>query len=696
MESAGFVHLHTHSHFSPTGLASPRQLVERAARLGMKALALTDHNSLAGFFPFLDACETNGIKPIIGCELSILPFDARRYQNRIHHLTLLAETERGYRNLCRLVSLAHHEGGPSNPYLRFDQFSEHCSELIALTGCARSELFTLLADKKPTETEKYLTRLANVVGVSNIYFEVQDRGHPLQKEVNANLLELAEFLEFPTVVTHNVHYLDPLDAIAQACLRPLPRDDPSILSAWEEGRRVAHFATASEMEQRVAHVPEALANTARIAERCDGALIPKGDLYPVLTFPRGEDARSFLWRESFEAAPRRFGQLDEGLKKQINEGYDDIIREGLAAHLVFLFRVAHHLDAKGLPRGPGRGHLITNPVSYVLGLSQIDPKLYPFVRQPWRAVGERYPLLELEVPERASETVRQYLRDTYGPSSVAEIGLFSSRSRKSLFREIAAWAGLTEAEADSLYDEIPAKSEPISAREEVRVLPPDQRRAQNPKVLAFILALLQSRPVGPQHGSARFVVSAGPLDDIVALTYSEPSSAALTQCDDEALDRLGLPRLQLLHPPLLETLDQILHWASADQLEPLRLDLLPLDENSVFDLLNQGKTNGIEPFWSITMKAILRDANPRSLPQLVKCYADAHRRRRRAATGDLLDHVPRCLMGYWVAYFKALYPVSFCATLLSRTYEHHRAFPVLLREALAQEIAIRPPDINDS
>ena len=696
MESVGFVHLHTHSHFSATGLASPRALVERAARLGMKALALTDHNSLAGFFPFLDACESHGIKPLIGCELSILPHDARRYQKRVHHLTLLAESEKGYRNLCRLVSLAHREGGPSSPYVKFEQFSEHCSDLIALTGCARSELFALLSKKKADETEKYLTRLARVVGVNNIYFEIQDRGHPLQKEVNTDLLELAEFLEFPTVITHNVHYLDQLDSIAHACLCGEPPDDSTRAAAWGQGIKTSHFASAGEMFERFNHLRDAFSNTARIAERCDGALIPKGDLYPVLTFPRGEDARSFLWRECFEAAPRRFGQLDENLKKQINEGYDDIIREGLAAHLVFLFRAARHLDAKGLPRGPGRGQLITNPISYVLGLSQIDPKLYPFVRQPWRAVGERFPLLELEVPERASDCVRQHLRDTYGPGSVAEIGFFSLPTRKNIFREICAWAGLTEAEADSMFEEFPAKSDLIAAREEVRALPPDEHRAQNPKVLAFIFALLQTRPVGPQSGSGRFVVSAGPLDDIVALTHTEDSPLPLTTFDDDALDRLGLPRFQLLHPPLLETLDQILRWASADHLQPLRLDQLPLDENTVFDLLNQGKTNGIEPFWSITTKAILRDANPRTLPQLVKCYADAHRRRRRANPGDLLDHVPRCLMGYWIAYFKALYPVSFWATILSRTYQHHRAFPILLREALAQGIVIRPPDINDS
>ena len=462
-----FVHLHTHSHYS-IGRAAPRvrDLVERAAALGMPALALTDNNTVAGLNELHQSAQEFGIQPIIGCEIDVLPSTHVAYQGLLHSLVALVEDEQGYRNLTALLTGAHERPADSRtpsavpPHVTTADLSRFTGGLIYLIGSPRSELFYWLRRGDPAETKNYLNRLANGVGQRNLYFEILEYPDPRVRKVMDYILELSRFLRIPAVATQNVHFLDPAHMPAYCALVQHPR----LLSPhWpppDHEMPTRHFTTPREMERRFGFTPELLEQSVKIAARCSFTFPRPRPRVPAPDLERGQDPPSVLWELAVRGAASRYGELTEAIKERLNLEYADIRGSDgdgidMADYLLFLRDVADFLRGKGLPRGVGRGPILSSVMAYALGIIEVDPLRYKLEYHPLRPDPGRLPPFQIEVSSGGMEQVLQYLGTRYGTGNVANVGRRVDWERPRLFQHLCRWAGVPAA---SLRDFQPDKA----------------------------------------------------------------------------------------------------------------------------------------------------------------------------------------------------------------------------------------------
>ncbi len=770
-----FVHLHTHSHYS-IGRAVPRvrQLVERAAELGMPAIALTDNNSIAGLHALALAAGEAGIKPILGCELDILPSDHGLYQGRTHRLVLLVENDEGYRNLVRLVSRAHNQKSPDvPPHVSFADFERHCQGLIVLTGSRRSELYYWLREKKSTDTKNYMTRLASAVGQNNLFFEILEYPHPRTRRIMDQILEISRFLDIPAVATQNVHFMDPEDMPAYCALVQLPRTLSPYWPPPDTEMPTRHFTTAEEMKKRFGFTPELLEQTMEIANRCAFRFPRRRERLPLVDFDRGQDAATVLWDRAVRGAAARYGGLNEAVKDRLNEEYSDLCGAGgqaieLAGYMLLLHEVAGALRNQGLCRGVGRGNLLTSVVAYALGIIEIDPLAYGLHYQSPRQEPNCYPLFEIDVSTASMEQTLIFFREQYGEKNIASLGRRVDWARQPLFHHLSRWAGLPAvglrqfssvvrakkttsktsakriAESDGEHHEPhrfqdghsptgDGRDFPMGWDEDVETSsdePPDrsawiedtriprQQSLSDHETLAQVTHALHPCPRGFEAERAHYVLSKEPIDTIVPLVAT-PSGQTICQAEPGLLDRLLMPRVRFTSFPILNILERAVECVRHEAEGNFSLTDIPFDDEATFRLLGMGVTNGIASLHGITAKSILRSQAPQTILDLLRVHALAGKRRRGSAlespagkgenqpaldTLEAVRNLPDCIQGYWCAYLKAHYPVSFMVAMLTHslssrgrmTPRQRPRFQILLREARKMRIEILEPDINFS
>jgi len=435
----GFNHLHVHSHYSiGRALPSVESLVERAAALGMKALALTDNNSIAGMGELYRHCNAKGVQPILGCELDILPSNHGLYQGRTHRLVVLVENQTGYRNLVQLLSRAHDRPEGVPPHVTFTDFERFCEGLIVLSGSRRSELYHWLREKQPEQTKHYLTRLIRQVGKENLFFEILEYPHPRTRKIMDQILELSHYFDIPAVASQNVHFLDPEEMMAYCALVQHPH---LLAPQWplpESEFPTRHFTTLQEMEKRFSYHPELLEATEYIAERCEFRFPRQRDRVPTPAFERGQDAAAALWDRAIRGAGNRYGGVSQSVRDRISEEYSDLVETGgrgadLAGFLLLLSELTESLHDSGGCQGVGRGNLLTSVVAYSIGLTEVDPLEHDLPYQSIRPEDALLPLVELDVSSRTMESALRWLKENVGKLNVVGVGHRVDWDRQPLF-----------------------------------------------------------------------------------------------------------------------------------------------------------------------------------------------------------------------------------------------------------------------
>jgi len=690
-----FVHLHVHSHFSLSdGVASVEALVRQAAALEMPALALTDHNSLAGLVTFLELCEANGIQPVAGCQLDILPGPGTALGGDLGSLVLLVESEIGYRNLAQLITRAQGKvlnGEP--PHVSQQELGEHCAGLIALVGAA-SPIRHFLNPPDAAKIEEHLTDLVRTFGKENLFFELQPAETEERRSLNEHFIQLGEFLGIGIVATNDVHYLWPEDELAGLFLsghRP-----PRMIGekAVELGPKRCHLASAHEMRARFAFIPQAIANTRLIAERCRFRPQLRRRRLLVHDFARGFDAESHLWDLVFHCAGERYGVLDERIKSRLNEEFDYLNRHGLANYLQLLWRLAAFLSEQRLPCLVRRGAITTSLIAYVLGLTGIDPLAHHLAFEPLVVEGAVFPDVTLQVPARYLPRLCEYLEQSYGAEHVAQLGRYQYWPKALLLKAICQWAGLPKQKAEALI-----ASEAISTRADrtlrwadlfsggARPLPP-----HHPSTLGFIFNRLHPLPRALVGHDDRLVLSGEPIDQVVSLAYPEGKPA--TQLDATDCDALGLPRISLMASRPLGILDEAIGWIRRDTNRSFDLPRIEDGDAETFRLFSQGRTAGIPGFEGIGMRALLQRERPNNIARLIRVMTlslGGQAPEERSPPGTVIAD---CLLAYRCAYVKAHHPVSFYTALLTQVCRNRRWLGRVLREMAQEGIRLLPVDIN--
>ncbi|HVY62677.1 MAG TPA: DNA polymerase III subunit alpha, partial [Planctomycetota bacterium] len=435
--SAPFVHLHVHSEYSILdGACRIPDLVARTAELDMPAVALTDHGSLAGAVELVKHARGAGVKPIIGCEVYVA--DDRRAQTKGYaHLTLLAESNEGYANLIRLSSAGYLEGYYYKPRVDWDLLSAHSKGIVALSGCLSGRVCKALEQGDDRGAEAELARLVDIFGRDSTYVEIQDAGLEVQRRINPKLLELSSAAGIPAVTTGDIHYLRHEDARAHEALLCIQSGD-SLRNPnhWKFETDQFYFKTPEEMRATFGHLPEAMARTLEIAERCNVELELDRILLPRFPTPDGRDAFEELVDLCEAGLRRRYERITPELEERLAFELKTIREMGFADYFLIVWDFVRFAKQNGIGVGPGRGSAAGSLVAYCLEITDIDPIRYDLLFERFLNPGRKtMPDIDIDFSVDGRERVINYVAEKYGRDRVAQIITFSTMAARAAVRD---------------------------------------------------------------------------------------------------------------------------------------------------------------------------------------------------------------------------------------------------------------------
>jgi len=625
-----FIHLHNHSDYSLLdGAAAVEGLVARARQAGMPALALTDHGNMFGVPRFFRECRKQGVKPIIGSEFYLAPGSRHDKSGgeglaRYYHLVLLAENEQGYKNLLKLSSLAYTEGFYYKPRIDDELLKTHHQGLIALSGCLGGELPRLILEGRTSQARKRAGWYSELFGKGNYYLELQDHGIPEQRTVIRELSQLARETGLPLVATNDIHYLDKEDALAQ-----------DVLICIGTGKKLAeekrlkfeypefYFKSQEEMERLFSGLPEALANTVEIAERCNLEIPMPGPLLPRYSVPDGYSLEEYLSKIARDNLPGRYEQLTPELKERLEYELSVINSMGYTGYFLIVWDFIRFARENHIPVGPGRGSGAGSLVAYSLGITDIDPLKYGLLFERFLN-PERVSMPDFDIDfcyEGRGEVIDYVIRK-YGKERVGQIITFGTLKARAVIRDVARVLDLPYAEADRIAKLVPPGPN-IDLKTALKMEPELKKvsgQGESYKQLLDVSLRLEGMNRHASTHAAGIVIGRQELTDYVPLYRDTRTGVISTQYTMDYLEDCGLVKMDFLG---LKTLTLIRNTLKLLKKRNLDLDIQKIPENdpATFALLGEGKSTCIFQFESQGMQEILRKAKPESISDLIALNA---------------------------------------------------------------------------
>jgi DNA polymerase III subunit alpha len=637
-----FAHLHVHSEYSVLdGACRIDALAERAAAFEQPALGLTDHGVMNGAVEHYKACRKHGIKPVLGLEAYFVDdrrTEAVRYER--NHLTLLAASDEGFRNLVKLSSAGFLEGykrGKANVDL--EVLSRYSGGVIALTGCLQSRFCRRLVDDIATEARAHVDELLQVFGADNVYFEVQKNGVPEQDKANAGIVRMARELGRPLVATGDVHYLRREDYDNHKAL--LCVQTKSTLDAPKLSFDTNEFflKDSAEMARDFAEWPESIATSLEIAERCEVEIELGKMLIPSFPTPGDEPEASYLRRLANEGLRARYGDpVPAEAVERLEMELGVIERMGFSAYFLIVWDFVKFAKDNGIAVGPGRGSAAGSIVSYALRITDVDPLRYDLLFERFlNAERISMPDIDIDFSVKGRERVIQYVADKYGRESVAQIVTFGRMLPRAATRDAARVVGLDYGTGDRVAKLIP---EPIMGRskrfDEYLTEEPDLRRVYDTDADARRIIDVARGLEGIVRNSsihaAAVVIADRPLTDIVPLQLAEDRTGALgengerayrtvTQYSMKPIEEIGLLKMDFLGLRNLDVIEAALDIIEQSAGERPDMTGLALDDARTYEMLAKGDAVGVFQFESDGMREALKKVRPTEFEDLVALVA---------------------------------------------------------------------------
>ncbi|MDQ2623122.1 MAG: DNA polymerase III subunit alpha, partial [Actinomycetota bacterium] len=641
-------HLHVHSEHSVLdGACNIKEMAARAAELDMPALSLTDHGVMNGSLDMFKACKAEGVKPILGIEAYYVDDrhkvkEMPKYER--NHLTLLAESDVGFRNLVALSSEGFLEGyhrGKANVDLEL--LERHSEGVIALTGCLQARFVKRLVEDRPDEAREHLDQLIQVFGPEQVYMEVQKNGIAEQDKANEQIARIAREVGRPLVATADVHYLrreDYANHTALLCVQTKSTlDAPKMSFDTNE----FYLKDADEMTAAFAEWPEAVPMTLEIADRCE-VDIPLGQiLLPKYPTPEGEDSVGMLRRLTEEGLKKRYGNpVPAEARERMEFELGVILEMGFPDYFLIVWDFVNYAKENGISVGPGRGSAAGSIVSYALGITDIDPVEHDLFFERFLNPGRKsMPDIDIDFSVRGRDRMIQYVTAKYGSDSVAQIITFGKMAPRAAVRDAARVHGYDYGTGDRLAKAIP---EPIMGRspsfEECLKDGEDLRKvydsdADAAKIIDTARGL-EGKIRNTSIHAAAVVISGRPLKEIVPLQLVEDKSAApakdengrpvkqfktVTQYSMGPVEEMGLLKMDFLGLRNLDVIDDAIEIIA--QSRDIRIDIgeIPLDDEKTYRMLARGDSTGVFQFESEGMGEAMRLVNPTELDDLIALNA---------------------------------------------------------------------------
>ncbi|MEK7506645.1 MAG: DNA polymerase III subunit alpha [Patescibacteria group bacterium] len=635
-----FVHLHTHTHYSLLdGLTKIDELVSRVRELGMDACAITDHGSLYGAIEFYQKCKKAGIKPIIGCEIYVAEnmYDKRPGGDSkwgYYHLVLLAENNAGYKNLIKLVTAGHLDGFYYRPRIDRNLMRRHSEGIIALSACLGGEVSRALLSDNYDKAKKVALEYQEIFGPGNFFLEVQQHPHiEEQNIVTPRLVQLARELDIPLVAAQDSHYLRPEDAQAHDILLAVQTgsqiDDKDRLTLRNDD-----FSLASPeiMAEKFKDTPEALANTVKIAERCNLEIelgktkLPPFALPARLNFakqnlggPAGHSNESYLAELCQQGLAKRFGgNPEENTLKRLEYELGVIQKTGFASYFLIVQDFVNWAKQSGIIVGPGRGSAAGSLVSYLLGITGIDPLRYDLYFE--RFLNEERispPDIDLDFDDARRDEVFQYVRQKYGQDHFAQIITFGTMMARGSIRDAGRALGLSSDFCDRIAKLIPFnpnQNEKIGFLRKCLddVMELRQAYGTNADTKKLIDAALRLEGVA-RHSSTHacaVVITPEPLTEYLPLQRGTNEGDIITQYEMHAVEDLGLLKMDFLGLANLTIIENTLKQVAHNHGTRINIDDIPLDDKKTFKLLQDGNCTGIFQLEGSGMRRYLKELKP--------------------------------------------------------------------------------------
>ncbi len=636
-----YCHLHVHSHFSLLdGVNTIPNMVRLAKDQGMKALALTDHGNMYGAIEFQQTCLQEGIKPIVGMEAYIT--DGSRHDRKREggrqphfHLVLLAKNEIGYRNLCKLSSLAYMEGFYYKPRIDHEILKSHSEGLIATSACLAGEVNRALLHGEAEKAESCARRYIEIFEPGHFFMELQDHGLSEQKRIIDRAPDLARKLGVPIIVTNDVHYLTRQHARAQEvhlCINTGKQIDDTDRMTFESNE--FYFKSGSEMEQLFGDYPEYLTNTDEIAAMVDLDLETDKMFLPV--FFEGDQAPSFDENSSQKAEEEnlvRFRQLvedgfnklypdpPEGSRERLNYEIDVITQMGFVSYFLITWDFCRYARENDIPVGPGRGSAVGSIVSYCLGITNLCPLKYDLIFERFLNSDRiSLPDIDIDFCVDGRDKVIEYVQQKYGEDRVCQIVTFGTMAAKAVLRDVGRVLNIPLSEVDQLAKKVPDR--PGIKLQEAFDSEPELAKATRDPRYQELFEVAQKLEGLNRHCSthaAGVVIADRPLTELIPL--SRNGDDIVTQFPMEILEKIGLLKVDFLGLRYLTILDRAVSLVEQSQGQKLNLDQLPLDDEATFQLFCQGDTHGIFQLESSGMRELLRNLQPDCFGDIIAVLA---------------------------------------------------------------------------
>ncbi len=650
-----FVHLHVHTDYSLLdGACETSELLDEASRQKMPAVAITDHGNLFAAANFFYEASKRDVKPIIGCEVYLARGSRHERGEKTNggngqeraegepgargsnHLVLLCESLEGYHNLIKLVSAGFLEGFYYKPRIDYDLLSKHSKGLIALSACLRGPVTEAVVEEKYDLAREKAYRLRDVFGKGNFFLEVQDQGLEIEKGVNRELVRLSKETGIPLVATNDCHYLHHDDAHAQDVLLCIQTGKTmSDAHRMKFATDQFYFKTAAEMAQVFGELPEALSRTVDIAHRCNVKIERIPSPFPEFKVPAGHTAGSYfekVVREGFASRlpilerQEKQGMLRNPLseyEKRLTSEIEMIQKMRYEGYFLIVWDFIHYARTQDVPVGPGRGSAAGSLVSYALRITDVDPLQYNLLFERFLN-PERVSMPDIDIDfcmRRRGELI-DYVTQKYGRENVAQIITFGTMAAKAAIKDVGRAMDIPYVEVDRLAKLVPntlgIELEPALAQT------PQLKAAVNADERLGDLMAVALRLEGlARHASthaAGVVISPRPLTDIVPV-YKTSRDEITTQYDMNALERIGLLKMDFLGLTTLTVLQDTVRMIGQNRGVKVDLDILALDDADTYKLFARGDTTAIFQFESHGMRDILRRYQPTRIEDLTALNA---------------------------------------------------------------------------
>ena len=621
-----FTHLHVHTEYSLLdGSSKIEELVARAKELGMDSLAITDHGVMYGVVAFYKAAKAAGIKPILGSEVYVAPgsrFDREPGggQDRYYHLVLLAENDKGYHNLMKIVSKGFVDGFYYKPRVDYEVLEQYHEGVIALSACLAGEVPRYLERGLYDQAREAALKYEKIFGKGNFFLELQDHGIPAQKTVNQGLLRLSRELGIDLVATNDIHYTYDTDVEAHdilLCIQTGKKVADENRMRYEGGQY--YCKSEEEMRRLFPYAQEAIDNTQKIADRCNVEIEFGVTKLPRYEVPEGYDSWSYLNHLCDEGMKKRYPEDDGTLRKRLDYELGVIHSMGYVDYFLIVWDFIHFAKSNGISVGPGRGSAAGSIVSYCLEITDIDPIRYNLLFERFLN-PERVSMPDIDVDfcfERRQEVI-DYVVRKYGKDQVVQIVTFGTFAARAVVRDVGRVLDLPYAKCDAIAKMIP-KDLGITLDKALKSSPDLRNAYQTDDEVRYLIDMSKRLEGLPRHTSmhaAGVVISRTSVDEYVPLSRGADGTIT-TQFTMTELEELGLLKMDFLGLRTLTVIQNAVEQAEKNH--HVKIDLLKIDydDPNVMDMIGSGKDEGVFQLESGGMKSFMKELKPRTLEDII-------------------------------------------------------------------------------